>query len=190
MAKPDENGATGSELPAADPSDPEAAQPPYAVSTPPTCSVLQPAIAASVSSNLDVPTAVAFELSNWMVPIMTTSTFKGYDALIAFSQSNIDALIQANLAFTRAFEEIGKEIGALAQAELERVAVASREALAAKSVEEVLTMQTAFATASLKRLLATSTRLGELNVKLAKGTMVPITTKVSAALDKVTTRAA
>jgi hypothetical protein len=190
MAKPDENGAAGFELPAAAPSDPEAAKPPHAVSNPPTYSVLQPAIAAPVSSNPDDPIAAALAIFNWMVPIMTTSTFKGYDTLIAFGQSNIDALIQANQVFAKAAEEIGKEIAALAQAELERVAAASREALAAKSVEEVLKVQTAFATASFKRLLATSAKLGELNIKLATDTVVPITTKVSTALEKVTTRAA
>jgi hypothetical protein len=160
------------------------------VFTPRTCSILKPAIAALVSSNPDAPIAVALAIFNWMVPIMTTSTFKGYDTLIAFGQSNIDALIQANQVFAKAMEEMGKEIAALAQAELERVAAASREALAAKSVEEVLKVQTDFATASLKRLLATSTKLGELNVKLATDTVVPITTKVTTALEKVTKRAA
>ena len=57
-------------------------------------------------------------------------------------------------------------------------------------VQRTFRVQTDFATASLKRLLATSTKLGELNVKLATDTVVPITTKVSTALEKVTRRAA
>ena len=43
---------------------------------------------------------------------------------------------------------------------------------------------------ALERLLASSTKLGELNVKLATDTVAPITTKVSAAIQKVTARAA
>jgi phasin family protein len=121
---------------------------------------------------------------------MTKPIFMGYDALIAFGQSNIDALLQTNQVFATAVQEIGKEIAALTQAEFERVATASREALAAKSPQEALKVQTDYAMASLERVLATSAKLGELNAKLAKDTVVPITTKVSAALEKVTARAA
>jgi phasin family protein len=125
-----------------------------------------------------------------MVIIMSKPLFMGYDQLIAFSQSNVEAMLQTNQVFAKAIQEIGKEIASLAQAEFERVATAGREALAAKSPQEALKVQTAFATASLERLLATSTKLGELNVKLATDTMVPITTKVGAALEKATARAA
>jgi phasin family protein len=125
-----------------------------------------------------------------MVPIMTTATFKGFETFFAFGQSNMDAMMQVNRVFATTMQEIGKEIAALTQGEFERVAAASREALAAKSVEEVLKVQTRFATASLERLLTSSTKLGELNVKLATKTVAPITTKVSAVLEKVTARAA
>jgi phasin family protein len=125
-----------------------------------------------------------------MVISMSKPIFMGYNELVALSQSNVEALLQTNQVFTKAIQEIGKEIASLTQAEFERVATASREALAAKSPQEALKVQTAFATGSLERLLATSTKLGELNVKLATDTMAPITTKVGAALDKVTARAA
>ena len=116
---------------------------------------------------------------------MTTSTFNGYDALLAFSQSNIDALIQTNQVFAKAVQEIA----ALTQAELERAATAGREALAARSFEEVFKVQTGFATASLEQLLATSTKLGELNARLATDAVAPVVTKLGA-VPKVTARAA
>jgi len=134
--------------------------------------------------------APAPAISNWMVTFMTKPMFMGYDELLALGQSNVEALLQTNQAFAKAIQEIGKEIAAVTQAEFERVATASREALAAKSPQEALKVQAAFATASLERLLASSTKLGELNVKLATDTVVPLTTKVSAALEKVTARAA
>ena len=157
------------------------------MSVPRIFSVLKPAIEPPVPSDPAVATPA---ISNWMVPIMTKPIFMGYDALIAFGQSNIDALLQTNQVFATAVQEIGKEIAALTQAEFERVATASREALAAKSPQEALKVQTDYAMASLERVLATSAKLGELNAKLAKDTVVPITTKVSAALEKVTARAA
>jgi phasin family protein len=160
------------------------------VSAPPVFPDSKPAILAPVLSSPATSAVPAPAISNWMVTVMSKSIFMGYEEFIAFSQSNVEALLQTNQVFAKAIQEIGKEIAALTQAELERVATASREALAAKSPQEALKVQTAFATASLERLLASSTKLGELNVKLATDTVAPITTKVSAAIQKVTARAA
>jgi phasin family protein len=181
---------TAAERPEAEPSAPKPAEAPIAAPAPSTLSVSKPAIAAPVSPSPAASVAAAPATSSWMVTLMTTPTFNGYDAFIAFSQSNIDALTRTNQVFIKAIQEIGKEVAALTQAELERAAAATRAALAAKTFREVVEVQTAFATASIERLLNTSTKLGELNVKLATDTAVPITTKVSAALEKAAKRAA
>jgi phasin family protein len=176
--------------PTADRPDSGPEEPPATRSAPPTFPESKPVIRAPVASRSAGSAAPAPPISNWTVIIMSKSLFMGYDQLIAFGQSNVEAMLQTNQVFAKAIQEIGKEIASLAQAEFERVATAGREALAAKSPQEALKVQTAFATGSLERLLATSTKLGELNVKLATDTMVPITAKVGAALEKVTARAA
>ena len=77
--------------------------------------------------------------------------------------------------FIKVIQEIGKEIAALTQVEFERAAATTRAAMAAKTFREAVEVQSAFATASIGRLLHTSSKLGELNIKLATDTVVPIT---------------
>ncbi|HVJ54751.1 MAG TPA: phasin family protein [Aliidongia sp.] len=121
---------------------------------------------------------------------MASQTFNGYDALIALAQSNLDAMIHSSTTFTKISEEIGKEIASQAHDASERVAVASRATLSAKTFQELLDAQVSFATASLDRFLATSTKLSELNSKLALDSVVPITKQVGALLDKAKRTAA
>jgi phasin family protein len=125
-----------------------------------------------------------------MVTFVTKSILMGYDELLAFGRSNVDALIQMNEVFAKAIQEVSKEIAALTQAQFERVVAASQEALAAKSPQEALKAHTAFATASIERLLTTSSKLGELNVKLATDTAAPLTTQLSTTFEKLAKRAA
>jgi hypothetical protein len=183
-AEPVGPALTAAERPEAAPSAPAAGP------APSTLSVSKPAIAAPVSPGPAVTVVAAPATSPWIVTLMTTSTFNGVDEFIAFSQSNIDALTRTNQVFIKVIQEIGKEIAALTQAEVERAAATTRAAMAAKTFREAVEVQTAFAMASIERLLHTSTKLGELNIKLATDTVVPITSRVSAALEKAAKRAA
>lgn len=111
---------------------------------------------------------------------MTFPTFKGFDEITTFGQANIDALIQTNAVFTRGVEELSKEIANLAQTSLETGAAAAKATFAAKTVKDVVAVQTDFTKTSLEKLFANWARFGELGVKLATETASPLAARANA----------
>jgi phasin family protein len=115
-----------------------------------------------------------------VVNLMTNPAFKGFDDFTSFGQANIDALIQTNTVFAKGVEEFSKEIASLARASMETGAAAAKATFAAKTVTDVVAVQTDFAHASLQKLLANWARFGELGVKLATETASPLAARANA----------
>ncbi|HLZ66618.1 MAG TPA: phasin family protein [Aliidongia sp.] len=111
---------------------------------------------------------------------MTNPTFKGFDDLTTFGQANIDALVQTNAVFAKGVEEFSKEIASLARMSLETGAAAAKATFAAKTVKDVVAVQTDFTKASFEKLFANWARFGELSVKLATETASPLAARANA----------
>lgn len=122
-----------------------------------------------------------------MVTKMNTATpFKGYDELTAFNKANLDAFIQANAVLAKGFEEISREVLGLAQASFESATAATKAILAAKTLKDVVELNADFTKSQYETLVANSTKLGEMAVKLATETAAPISARVTHAVDTVT----
>ncbi len=111
---------------------------------------------------------------------MTNPTFKGFDDLATFGQANFDALVQANALFTKGVEEFSKEIAGAARTSLETSAAAARAAFAAKTVKDVIEVQTDFTKTSFEKLVANWARFGELGMKLATDAASPLAARANA----------
>jgi phasin family protein len=118
-----------------------------------------------------------------MVNPMTTS-FAGYQEITAIGQANLDALIQANSILTKGIEEFSKEFLSLTKASLESAAAASTAILAAKSLKDVVALNADFTKAQYESMLANSTKLGELSVKVATDSVAPIKARFETAIEK------
>lgn len=119
------------------------------------------------------------------VSLMTaTPTFKGYDEIAAFGKANIDALIQANTVFTKGVEAISKEFIALTQSQLESAAAAAKAIFAAKTLKDVVELNAEFTKANFDKMVANSTKLGELGTKVATDTFAPISARVTSVVER------
>ncbi|WP_189046016.1 phasin family protein [Aliidongia dinghuensis] len=115
---------------------------------------------------------------------MSTQTFKGYEDFAAFGKANLDAFVQANTLFAKGIEELSKEVVSLTQSSLESSAAATKAIFAAKTLKDVVELQADFAKTSFEKLVANSTKLGELTVKLATDSAAPLGARVTAAAEK------
>jgi phasin family protein len=120
-----------------------------------------------------------------MVSFMTaTPTFKGYEEIAAFGQANIDALIQANTVFTQGIETISKEVLTLTQSQFESAAAGAKAIFAARTLKDFIELNSDFTKAHFDKLVAHSTKLGELGAKVATDTFAPISARVTSVVEK------
>ena len=141
-------------------------------------------VEAPVSSTIAPKASTIPPLPFFMVPKMSTQTFKGYEDFAAFGKANLEAFVQANQLFTKGIESLSKEVVSLAQSSLESSTAATKAIFAAKTIKDVVELQADFAKTSFEKLVANSTKLGEMTVKLATDSTAPIGARVTAASEK------
>ena len=146
-------------------------------------------VEAPVSSSIAAKASTIPPLPKFMVSPMSTQTFKGYEDFAAFGKANLEAFVQANKLFTTGIETLSKEVVSLAQSSLESSTAATKAMFAAKTIKDVVELQTDFAKTSFEKLVANSTKIGEMTVKLATDSAAPIGARVTAASEKVMKKA-
>jgi phasin family protein len=117
------------------------------------------------------------------VPFATS--IPDFKEMFALHQANIEALFQANTVLANGFQEVGKHVATLIQVECERAAAAGNAALAAKSVPDAITVNTDYAKVGLEQLMANTTTLRELGIKVAQDAVAPIRARVTVAAEAV-----
>lgn len=113
------------------------------------------------------------------------AAFAGYDELADLGRQNLAAVLRANAAFTEGLEAIGKEMMGYARTSLETAAETATALLAAKTFEDVIQLNTDFAKASFERMIAGSTKLSEMGVKVANEALAPLGDRVEATFQKL-----
>jgi phasin family protein len=140
----------------------------------------KPVVEAPVPSSAPAKASKLPPVPQFMVPYMSTQTFKGYEDFTAFGKANLEAFVQANTLFAKGIEELSKEVVSLAQSSLESSTAATKAIFAAKTLKDVVELQADFAKTSFEKLVANSTKLGELTVKIATDSAAPIGARVTA----------
>lgn len=111
---------------------------------------------------------------------------KGYEDLTALSKENIDALVQSGTVAIRGAEALGKEVAAYTQASFEKSVAAGKAMMGAKSLREVVDLQNDYAKANFDALVAESTKLSEMSVKLTTEAFAPVAARFNATVGKIT----
>jgi phasin family protein len=104
------------------------------------------------------------------------------------SKENFEACIQASQIVAKGLQELGREWTAYVQESLERSAAATKALMAARSFQEVISLQSDWVKASLDKLIAETTKLSEQTVKVTNEAMEPISARLTVAADKLNER--
>ena len=111
--------------------------------------------------------------------------FKGYEDLTVLGQGNFEAVVHANQVLAKGAEVISKELMEIAQASFESAATAAKAYFGAKTLQDVLKLNSEFAKLSLDSFLTNSAKLSDLGVKVANEAFAPIGERVNTTIEKL-----
>ena len=94
--------------------------------------------------------------------------YKGYEDMIAFSKSNIEAIVESNEIFTVGVKEINSSIFKLAQSNMEETVALAQKMMTCTSIAEVVELQSDVAKAQYEKAVAESRKLSDQSLKLAE----------------------
>ena len=110
---------------------------------------------------------------------------KGYDEFAVTGKDNVEAMVAASTAYTKGMEAIAGEWMAFAKTALELNMSNAKTVMGAKTLQEVMDLQTGFAKSNFEEFVSQSTKVGELAAKVAQDTMEPINARVTLAMGKL-----
>lgn len=102
----------------------------------------------------------------------------------AASKQNLEAVVASVTAATKGAESLGAQAIAYSKKQLEDGVTAARTLSTAKSVQEVVELQTAFAKNALEAYLAELNRASEIVSNSVKESLVPLNARVTAAVEQ------
>ncbi len=108
---------------------------------------------------------------------------KGYEEIQAFSKGNVDALVQSGAIAAKGAEDLGREVVAYVQASFDKSVTTGKALLTAKSLKEVIDLQTDFVKSSLESFASEATRLQDLSTRVTNEAIAPLNARVNAAVE-------
>ncbi len=107
--------------------------------------------------------------------------------LNAQSKSNLEAMVASVTAATKGAETLGAEALAYSKKSMEDHVSAAKSLSSARSVQEAVELQTAWAKSAMESYMAQMNRASEIVAASVKETMTPINARVTAAVEKFQT---
>jgi phasin family protein len=101
----------------------------------------------------------------------------------AHSKSNLEAVVASVTAAGKGAETLGAQTAAYSKKSLEDYVAAAKSLTTAKSLQEVVELQTAFAKSSLEAYLAQVNKASETVAASLKETLTPLNARVTAAVE-------
>jgi phasin family protein len=117
-------------------------------------------------------------------PMEAATTAFSLDSLADLGRENLAAVTQANMALSDGFKAISEEIFTYAFSALETASHTATALLGAKTLDEVMQLNSDLAKTSLETLVARSAKLSEMGVSVASGALKPLGTRFEATLVK------
>jgi phasin family protein len=102
----------------------------------------------------------------------------------AQSKQNLEAVVASVTAATKGAETLGAHAIAYSKKTMQDHAAAARSLGAARSVQEVVELQTAWAKSAMEAYMAELTSASEIVAASVKETMTPLNARVTAAVEK------
>lgn len=115
----------------------------------------------------------------------TNAAFAGYDELTALGKDNLDAVVKASTVLVKGFETLGKEVASYGQASIEKSVANAQALFGAKTLRELVELQSEFAKEAFDSWVEQGTKFGELSVKVTNEAFGPIQEQVQLAVEKL-----
>jgi phasin family protein len=105
--------------------------------------------------------------------------------LNSHSKKNLEAVIASVTAATKGAEALGAQAMSFSKTAVENQVSAAKSLAGAKSAQEVVELQTAFAKSALETYMAEFSRMGEIVAASVKDSMKPLNERVTAGVERL-----
>jgi len=116
------------------------------------------------------------------------ATTQGYEAAFALGRDTLDAVIRSGNILVQGVSDFGREVATLTQETIEHNLAASQALFGARSLPDLIAVQSRLAQTSLERAIDQSSRLSDRSVQLVERSFEPIQKQVDAAIDTLILR--
>lgn len=109
---------------------------------------------------------------------------KGFEQFNSLGKDNIEAVVAFSTTYAKGIEAINAELMAFAKKSIEDSVSATKALMGAKTVKELVDLQSDFAKTSFDELMSKTSKLGEMYAKVAQQAFEPINARVTETMEK------
>lgn len=124
----------------------------------------------------------AIAMGKEQVESASTAAFKSYDDMATLNKQGVEAFMKAGNIWAKGYEDLGKAYFSFAQEAAECSAEVAKAMMKAKTVQDVIDVQTDFAKKRFDHLVAEGTKMSEMSVKVATDTIQPLQQQLDSAV--------
>jgi phasin family protein len=110
---------------------------------------------------------------------------KSYEDMVAFSKSNIDAIVKSNEILSSGVKEINTSIYSLAKSSIEQSVALAQKIMTCTSIAEIVELQSDVAKNQYTKAVEESRKLSSQTIKLAEEASKPIAERLTVAVEKL-----
>lgn len=107
----------------------------------------------------------------------------GYDDFAAFQKNSMEAFVASGAILAKGLEALGREYFAFAEEAVEVNSKTAKALLTAKSLKEVVELQSGFARNAFDKSLSESGKLSEMSVRIATDAIEPVQKQFTVAVE-------
>lgn len=133
-----------------------------------------------------VPAAILVPAQSDAAARAQAAALKSYEELSAAAKDALDAVVASSEVLSQGLHNLGHTVYGLAQQSVDEGVALSKQLMAAKTLRELIDLQSTQVKAQLDRLLTEAPRLGDLSVKLVEDAVAPLNARVKAVVEKFT----
>ncbi|MEQ8831723.1 MAG: phasin family protein [Alphaproteobacteria bacterium] len=115
----------------------------------------------------------------------STAALKSYDEFATLNKDTVDAYVKAGNVFAKGFEDLGKTVFAFAQSQAETNVNAAKALMSAKTINDVVEIQSDLARTQFDAFVAEGTKVSEMSLKVANETVEPIQAQFNVVVEKM-----
>jgi phasin family protein len=120
----------------------------------------------------------------------STAALKGYDEFASMNKSSMDAFVKSSNIMAKGMEDLGKTYFAFAQSAAEQNVAAAKKLMTAKTINDVVDIQSEVARTSFDAWVAEATKMSEMSMKVANEAFEPIQSQLTTVVEKMTKQVA
>jgi len=139
---------------------------------------------ATVTETAPAAIAAGIHTSHAEVTANMEKAMKTAEDLVTFSQGNLEAYVKAGQIWAAGVQDLGKQVAATAQAQLDQTVATFKALAGVKSFKEAVDLQSTLARSTVEKAVADTGKLTDASLKLAEQTLAPITARVTLAVEK------